>query len=77
MWACFVGQYIQVFRFLLSRAHVGVRLKTNPPDARHAGTRSLYARFRTQSNRQHTRFSTGQKNNGRGWRVKCEDVEKR
>jgi hypothetical protein len=54
-----------------------VRLKTNPPDARHAGTRSLYARFRTQSNRQHTRFSTGQKNNGRGWRVKCEDVEKR
>jgi len=44
-------------------------------DARHACTRSLYARFSPQSIPQHTRFSTGQKHNGRGWRVKREDLD--
>jgi hypothetical protein len=39
---------------------VGVILKTPAPDARHVRTRSLCARFRHSSIRQHTRFSTGQ-----------------
>jgi len=75
MWARCAGAASGERAVRRSHADVGEILKTNSPDARHGCTRSLYARFSPQSIPQHTRFSTGQKHNGRGWRVKREDLD--